>query len=94
MPVPPNVWGTRSSRSRWTRSSTAASCGEPLGITVRSAALPCSLMRVGATKATPGSLRSFCASASTFAFPDGSGRSAAITSGPLVPGPKPSVFRS
>ena len=44
--------GTRSSRSRWTRSSTDASCGEPFGITVRSAASPASLMRGGATKAT------------------------------------------
>ena len=94
IPVPPKVCGTRSSRTRWTSSSTPASCGEPFGITVSSAALPSSLMRVGVTKATAASLRSFSARASTFAFPDGSGRSAAITSGPFDPGPKPSVLRS
>ena len=52
------------------------------------------LIRGGATKATPGSLRSRSASASTSGLASAPGSSAAITSGPLVPGPNPSVFRS
>ena len=94
MPVPPNDCGTTSSRMRWTRSEVSLSCGEPFGITVTIAALPASLMRAGATNATSWSPRSRCAKASTFGSADASGSSAAITSGPLEPGPKPSVLRS
>jgi hypothetical protein len=65
-----------------------------LGTTVSIAASPASLIRGGATNATPGSLRRVWASESIFAFPDAFGSSAAITSGPFEPAPKPSVLRS
>ena len=55
------------------------------------AALPCALNRGGGTKATPGSLRSVAPRRSRPSpSRPRSGRSAAITSGPFVPGPKPS----
>ena len=72
----------------------AASCGEVAGTTVTIAALPSALIWGSATKATPGSSRSRSASESIVVFAPASGSSAAITSGPLVPAPKPSVFRS
>ena len=69
-------------------------CGDPFGITLIIAASPASLITGSATNATPGSLRSRSASASMRACAEASGSSAAITSGPFVPGPKPSVLRS
>ena len=93
-PLRPSSWGTVSSRSRLTRSSVSWSCGELFGITVIRAASPAELTRGFVTKATSESSRTLWANESTAALSLGLDMSAAITIGPLVPGPKPSVLRS
>src|SRR6266545_3774838 len=57
-PVPLVAAGITSSRSFWTRSSVAASCGPVLGTTVISAVSPAGLSRAGDTAATPAVLPS------------------------------------
>ena len=93
-PVSPSCWGIVSSRSRLTRSEVASSWGELFGMTVTIAASLASLNVGSGTKAMSSSPRRLRANRSTAGLESGPGMSAAMTIGPLVPAPKPSVFRS
>ena len=87
--------GTTSSRRRVTRSAVSSSCGAVVGNTWMIAADASGLACGGDANATPGvsfSCADSCSSAVASAAPPGV--SAASSSGPLKPGPKPSESRS
>jgi hypothetical protein len=84
--------GSTPARSRATVSAVARSCGPVVGNTTSVAIPVARSTRAGATDATPGSAATAPATRSvTRGSPAGS---TATTSGPLVPGPKPSATRS
>ena len=94
-PLPASASGRTVSRRCLTRSSVASSWGEVVGVTVRIAALPDWLICGSAHEGDAVFVAQLCARESIVASRAArSGSSAAITSGPLAPGPKPSLSRS
>jgi len=94
VPVPLVAAGTTSSRSVRTRSSVATDCGLVVGTTMSTAASLAGLSRGGLTAATPGTRSSRPRRSTSAAVSPGRSSSAASSSGPFPPGPKPWLSRS
>ena len=93
-PVASVASGITSLRTVCTRSTVASSCGPVDGMTVIRAVSPAGLSRGGETEATPAAASSDECSRSRDGSPAASRRSATMSNGPLVPGPKPSASMS
>ncbi len=92
--VPAVAAGSTSWRRCSMRSTVAASCDEVVGMTWMMAASTASLGRGGLTKATPGVALTSSTTVWRVGRSCGPVISAASSSGPLAPAPKPSALRS